>query len=207
MKIIETNNVIRLKIYTEIAKQMNAKFNKNRSKIQDEIRNLSRIALLSSNTYESLTSGELNVHFGFPVGTATYAVDTIVGLIVSKINLTHIQAKASSAGINSNLYINLYRGTQDILEIGQAYIETDKYNLPWLKWLLTEGDKIIISGYDIRLESGKGRSDGGIMVTNNSGVWRVPPEYAGTEDNNWITQTFSSPAYQQALESILSKYL
>lgn len=207
MKIIESNNAIKLKVYTELAKQMNAKFNKNRGTIQESIRNMSRIALVSSPTYNSLINGELNAQFGFPIGSASISVDKIISLIVGKINLTHLQAKAKSSGISSSLYVNLYRGTQDILETSEAYVDADEYQLPWLKWLLTAGDIIIISGYDIRLEEGKGRSGGGIMVQKNSGVWRVPPEFAGTEDDNWITQVFSSTAYQNELESILSKYL
>jgi len=207
MKIIESNNQIKLKIYTELAKEFNAKFNRNREKIQAEIRELASVALITSETFRSLVYGELNSHFGFNEGTASFSVNSIIALIVSKINMTYVQAKATVNGLNSGLYINLYRGTHSILESNEAYIQAENYNIPWLKWLLTEGDKIIVSGYNIKFEDGKGRSGWAIMIQDNSKSWRVPAEYSGVEDDNWITRSLQTSQFKEGLESILSKYL
>ena len=47
---------------------------------------------------------------------------------------------------------------------------------------------MIIMGYKY-VPSSDGRSGGGSM--EGGGSWRVPPQFSGTEDNNFITRALS----------------
>lgn len=60
--------------------------------------------------------------------------------------------------------------------------------LPWLSWLLTEGDNFIIVDFHYS-ESSIGRS-GYAGIMKKGGRWRVPPEYAGTISDNFLTDIF-----------------
>jgi len=73
------------------------------------------------------------------------------------------------------------------------FIITDKTReaLPWLKWLLERGDDIIIQNYFVKYDEfnpGVSRTGLAIMIKGQGKFFRIPPEYAGTEENNFITQ-------------------
>ena len=63
-------------------------------------------------------------------------------------------------------------------------------NIPWLDWLLTKGDQILISGFEFQPGSNLGRSRAGRMVESPMGNWRISPEFAGTKSDNFITRAF-----------------
>ena len=75
--------------------------------------------------------------------------------------------------------------------------------LDWLSWLLKEGDRIIVSSFDFDLEAGRGRT--GLGKMKKGGSWRVSPQYAGTEDDNFITRALGSRALQGSMASIIEK--
>jgi hypothetical protein len=50
------------------------------------------------------------------------------------------------------------------------------------------GDITIIRDYQVEIKPGAGRSGNSIMVSGGS--WRVPPEFSGTLQNNWLTRIF-----------------
>ena len=57
--------------------------------------------------------------------------------------------------------------------------------------MLTQGNATIITGYEYNAGTGLGRSGGGNM--KSGGAWRVPPEYAGTLDDNFVTRALRGP--------------
>ena len=85
------------------------------------------------------------------------------------------------------------------------YSKKDKttVNLDWLNWILTRGDEIIVSKFRFEPESGRGRTGRGRM--KKGGSWRVSPQYAGTEDDNFITRALSDKALQAKMASIIHK--
>jgi hypothetical protein len=40
------------------------------------------------------------------------------------------------------------------------------------------------------------------MFKNNAAIWRVPPEYAGTYSDNWLTRAILVDAYDFYLKEI-----
>ena len=89
----------------------------------------------------------------------------------------------------------------DILGLPAAYQEwTDATGttekgppLPWLEWLLLEGDQPIITNSYFSKSQGTGRTGlPGTMAENRGGKkgWRVPPAYSGIASANFITDIF-----------------
>ena len=68
--------------------------------------------------------------------------------------------------------------------------------LPRLKWLLTLGDKIIITEFEVEYKDGSGRS--GLASMSEGGTFRVNPSFSGTEENNFITRAFQGREKQIA---------
>jgi len=64
--------------------------------------------------------------------------------------------------------------------------------LEWLRWLLLEGGKVIVSDYEYRQGSKRGgsRTGLGIMIKRRGG-WKVPAAIAGIESDNFVTRALS----------------
>lgn len=148
------------------------------------------------------------------------------------LGLTSSQAESSSRDIaeavSSAVFINIKRVTHrnlsgvltiniqpddfsNVLSISEAVIRyhSDKYKktveLPWLDWLLTKGDTILVSGFDFQPTIGKGRSGAGSMVKDLIGDWRIKPAYAGTKEDNFITRALSDKNIQSKISKMIIK--
>lgn len=59
--------------------------------------------------------------------------------------------------------------------------------LPWLEWLLVEGNNVIISDYVVDKSGSLGRSGMPALMEPKKGkFWKVPKRYQGTRTNNFI---------------------
>ena len=97
-------------------------------------------------------------------------------------------------------------GLDNVLSVGGSTVnytstEGKQVTIPWLDWLLTEGDRILVSGFSLELGQGLGRSWGGRMVEAPIGSWRIEPQYAGTLTDNFVTRALA----EKKLESAISK--
>jgi hypothetical protein len=94
----------------------------------------------------------------------------------------------------------------DLISMGESVVVTEKgTDLNWLSWLLIDGDAIIISDYMfVAGPFDTSRTGMGIM-RQSGGAWRVPPEFAGQINNNWITRAIDAAASEidNTLQSIL----
>ena len=59
--------------------------------------------------------------------------------------------------------------------------------LEYMKWLLTLGDAVIVRDYEVRAGFPKNSRTGDKIMVKGGG-WRVPPEHAGSEGNNFLTR-------------------
>ena len=75
---------------------------------------------------------------------------------------------------------------------------------------MTEGDRIIIVGYHIKYDissAQKQNSQSGSAIMVKGGNWRVPPNFSGTLEDNWITRTFDVEKIKGLLNNIVEKNL
>ena len=92
----------------------------------------------------------------------------------------------------------------DAGDIPEAIKRVPNSKLNWLEWLLEKGDTPIIIGYRYSA-SDKGRTGGGIMKPG--GVFRIPPKFSGTEEENFIIRALVGEPQQQEIERIIRKAL
>jgi len=86
------------------------------------------------------------------------------------------------------MYLFIF-GFFNLLSLSSGVAATEKgANLRWLEWLLKEGDRIVVIGYRYQ-PSEDGRAGGGTMLSGSG--FRVPPQFSGTVEDNFITRAFS----------------
>jgi hypothetical protein len=79
-----------------------------------------------------------------------------------------------------------------VIGLDIAKINDKGYSLPWLQWLLFEGNEVLIKNYKVEFRPNpNSRSGLAIMKPSSSSSWRVPPEFVGSEENNWITRAIT----------------
>ena len=73
-----------------------------------------------------------------------------------------------------------------------SVIDDDGYVLPWLEWLLLEGQSIIVKNYEVLYTKSASSRSGMALMQPSKSSWRVPSQFAGTEKNNWTTRAINS---------------
>lgn len=155
--------------------------------------------------YSSLIGGKLMGEFGLP--DAASRLSNILSTIESGAIIQTKPISISGSQIKGSIKLQMVqKDFSDLLSLGDSSFTTEKgSNLQWLSWLLKEGDSIIIADYTFALGSfASSRTGMGIMRQFGGSSWRVPPEFAGTITNNWITRAIDSASsdIEKELESL-----
>lgn len=190
MKILETDSEIRQKILTALLEDVQNTFNKSIPKIKKEIQELVVDTIKNTPEYSSLVSGQLRLELGIPDASAK--IQELLNIWISNIEVEMKPFKINNMGLSGGFSINCIKSDfSDVLSSSAAQVEDNVrgYSLPWLNWLLLEGGKILVKDHIVVIgNSDFSRTGEAIMRTSTAGSWRVPPEFAGTADNNWITR-------------------
>ncbi len=168
--------------------------------IQADIQAKSKVFFETAPEALALINGPLDAHFGIPAGEAKSRVNTIIQTVVNNIEVTFTRITLSGSNFRGGFTVGaVIADFSDVLNLPVAHIVTDKgEDLPWLEWLLKKGNALIISEYKIQFGNYASsnrhlhsRSGKAIMVKSTGGIWRVPPQYAGTIRNNWLTHSIA----------------
>ncbi len=207
LRLTENNRAIEDKINVAIAIHVNSLLSKRKVKLKAQIQNYVGIWIRSQPEMLSLglDSGKpesLSGHFGLPYGTSAGAVSAIVNAVqMATRTEIHKLNKRLRGGIKFHFQPSHFA---NLLGLPQGHVTTKKgTDLHWMEWLLEKGRETIVVGYDYSPESGFGRSRNGVMT--EGGAWRVPPEFSGTESDNFITRAFLGR--ERELTSLFSRML
>jgi hypothetical protein len=192
LKLIDSPIQIQRNINRVLADHVNQMVIKGKGKLLSRVKPLIANWILEQPEVGSLldgSSGSLASQVGIPQGHNQSVVDHLVSSIVASTNIKiqPFDAKLTRGRLDLNFQPSDF---SNLLEAGFFEVLTKKgIKLEWLRWLLQEGSKPIIIGYEYVPSSGKGRSNSGTM---RAGVaWRIQPSFAGTPENNFITRAFS----------------
>ena len=182
--VLETQSEISTAILTAMIDPITKQIKNGAKELKRKIPLIIETAIKSQPEYNSLISGQLKDEFG--LAGAAQKIDSLIN-IWQKIEIDIQQPRIKGKQITGGITINAIRSDySDVLNLPAALQTTKKgQNLPWLDWLLIQGDKVIIKEYDLVV--GKGRAGNTIMRRNVAGKWSVPSSFAGTPNNNWIT--------------------
>ena len=189
-------------IVKEISKHVKRKALTMQTTITAETRKAVRIALVSTREYQSIVRGKLRAELGIP-----NADSRIIAVIDQWVNNISVTVKA---GTTPFLFIDIGMIKDDygdVLSLPQAqYTYKSKRGqgqIPWLRWLLLEGERRIINRYEFSSNPRGSRTGMGIMISKGRGFWQVPTEFSGTPVNNFATRALGKIGY--TIDKIVEK--
>ena len=206
IKLLESDNDIITKINKSIARRFNVLIKRRAKIVQNDIKRLIPSWISEQPEVISLnsdgTDGSLNAQFGLRPGQSAIVIADIINAISESIfvHITPVSPVNLSGGISFSIQPTDFK---NLISLSSGIVATEKLQqLHWLDWLLTEGDRVIIAGYEY-VPSDGGRSGGGTMILGRS--FRVEPSFSGTVDDNFVTRAFAGRDKQ--LANLLSKLL
>lgn len=155
--------------------------------ITDKIRTTVREGLVATPEYQSVVQGKLRAELGIPNSDVRIVsiVDTWVNNIIVKVKTSKNPFLFIEIGMIQDDY-------GDVLSLPAAqYTYSSKRGggtIPWLQWLLLEGDKRIVTKYEFSNNPRGSRTGRGIMIAKAKGSWQVPPQFSGTAVDNFATR-------------------
>jgi len=201
VNLTESARAIAVKINKALVQIFNKRIPKQAKTIEEQIRQLVSAALLSSPEIRSLSSGTLRIDFGLTQDPST----DIVNAITNSLSVRVQKAVASSSGIKGGVLITLQpTDYSNLFSLPVATQITEKgESLPWLEWLLTFGQQVIIADFGVSYGP-TGRTGGGSMKAG-AVPFKVNTQYAGTADRNFITKAVDQISPQ--IQNIIIKAL
>lgn len=199
MKILESDKAITKAINNIIAGQAENRLKNKKRAIRENIKTALTASLASSPEILSLSSGNLKTDFGLTDDPSDEIVSSVVSTIRLGINPVRSTGTKIKGGISLYIQPSSY---SNLLSLGISSQEIeDGGKLPWLHWLLTAGDRVLVADFGVVYKQGRGRSDGGYM-SNKSKPFRVDPFFSGVLEDNFVTRAIDR-AYPSFVTAII----
>lgn len=183
LKLLESDKIIQGRIYSSLAKEIQRHFASISGKIALAVKPILIASLSSSPEINSLSGGVLRADFGLTSDPSVSIINSVAGSIAVKSEKVKINGSRISGGFT------IYAQPKDYSNLLSLPIATQAIeggSLPWLKWLLTLGDTIIIGGFGVEYGP-HGRTGRARMIEDNR-PFKINSAFSGTIDDNFITR-------------------
>lgn len=201
----------------DFAEQLHIKAKAAKSLIKQDIKEFIYNELRNSPTARSLESGgNLAYNFGLTPPISAEVVEEICTRSADNIMLGYSKFRRAGLRIVGGFKLGIIKADySDVLKIHNTeYVSVNAKGesnpVQWLKWLLLEGDKIVVQNYGIIYKNSESSRSGAALMVKKRGPYRVPPEFSGTDNDNWLIREFSGikeSSFISCMESIFLKYL
>lgn len=172
-------------------------YNRIRNPVREIVKNTITNQLKVHPTYQAISSGQYNAHFGFYPETGESRMLVIVKAIVENLQVELVK-------IGRLIKMDAFLEYDQIYKLKEAKVYNDSRRakaglsepiLDWLEWLLESGGRVTVFDAHINIssihaDSPYSRSKEAIMI--RGGNWSVPAAIAGTISDNWITQSIKN---------------
>lgn len=208
IKLLEDSKTIQKSILKALLPQTINFMNKIVDEIKRELPIIVRDGIINSPEYTSILGGNLKYQFGLEDSVSK--LNGLINIWTNNIDIKYIRPSISNGQIKSKISANMIRADySDVLGTDYAKMNDTQrgYSLPWLQWLLLDGNQILISESIIVLgPNPNSRTGFAIMRPSQTGSWRVPSEFSGTSQDNWLTRTITdlSPQINNLLTRVLT---
>jgi hypothetical protein len=184
LSIITPNTKIQGDIKNAIVKKFdNTLLKKRIDNLNIELANFFYLKFLKSDTFISMLIGDLRGEFGFSDSYLNNIED-----ICAAISAVYLDYKVLKGKDFLKIIIGVHdKNDIDYEEVGVFTTEKGE-KIYWLYWLLTQGTTPVVPGYDVYPIQGAGRSHMAVMIKNDITSYSVDAQYAGTEEDNWVTR-------------------
>jgi hypothetical protein len=197
IKIMESDDDIRKQINAALVDQVTKRLAKSTRRIKDAIIPLVRGALLSSPEISSLKGGVLQAEFGLGSDPTAQIISAITGSL-------NVRLQRVNKNLDGGFTLEMQpTNFSNLLSLSSAEQQIVGGSIPWLSWLLTAGDSILIANFGVEFGS-YGRT-GRARMSGNFAPYKVHSSFSGTPDNNFITRAIEMISPQ--IKDIIRKEL
>ena len=202
MKIVTSNARMRALINKALAKEGEKLLKKASSNIRGKVKEVVRRAIATCPEMRELSSGTLKFDFGLTEDPSSAIANSVANS--TRVSVSKITSRGGSfrGGVKITVQPSTFSNLLS-LSVAEQAIEMGG-SIPWLRWLLTAGDAIIIGDFGVDYETGTGRS-GGATMSKSEKPFKINPLYSGDEQDNFVTRALD-PVLKE-ISSIVRKEL
>ncbi len=185
--IIESDSEFKSRVTKAIAEEANKKIPKSVPRIRSQVEPIISAALLASPEILSLQGGILRAEFGLEKDPSSEIVDAIISSL--KVQYVPVSSKNLSGGLRIVMQPSSF---ENLLSLGIAQQPIEGGSIPWLEWLLTLGDSIIIADFGVQFGAYPKSRTGDARMSQKFAPYKVNSAFSGTKDNNFITRAVAT---------------
>lgn len=188
-----------------IATSINDTITNSLPNIRGSVKKLVRSWVSAQPEIESLKSNSLGSLVGY-FGITNNPQQVVEAIIYAVSEATETRFVKYSSNFSGGLELRFQPlSFVNLLSLPEGHTIYNGGDLHWLEWLLRRGDRIIVANYQYNPITGIGRSGLGVMIPG--GAFRVPPQFSGTEDNNFITRALVGKPQEKQIAQLIQKVL
>ena len=206
LTLLESNSEIASAINKALLPDCNSFMTNSLNQIKNGLPSLIHQSIINTPEYNSLINGQLKYELGIP--DAETKVAGLLQIWSNNIIYTYNKPTITGNKIKSSFSANTIRvDFSDVLYTQYAEVQdfVDGYKLPWLQWLLLEGNKIIVKKQEVILGPSSRSRTGYALMKGSNKNWKVPSQFAGVESDNWITRAIDNA--ESSIQELLNKAL
>lgn len=196
VELITKAPTIALLIKDRIADKMNNSVTLSIPNIRSMVADLLKDSIRNSPEVNELLDGNLRHQLGATKDEVEATVDFLIDRLIATMKIDFKAFKKFGGKFGGYLEVAIFPQTliDELMAFPKASFLTKKgVKIPWMEWLLTLGDRIIVKKYDIDYLHTRGtRTGGASMKPTRVRGWRVPAGYSGTRTNNFITRALDN---------------
>lgn len=197
LKFRETNAEVVKRINTALAKEINQRIKKAVPVVKQRIMPIITTALATSPEISSIRNGILRLEFGLEDDPSS----ALVSAITQTLSVQPLFAQKNRGG--GFKIVMQPVGYENLLGRGFAEQEVRDGSIPWLKWLLTAGDSVIIADFGVEFGTFPNSRTGGATMDAKFAPYKVNSAFSGTANNNFITRSIAR--VRPEIEAILRR--
>jgi hypothetical protein len=191
LKLLESDPKVIKLINKALIDEINKRGRASAGKIQRQLAPVFTSALASSPEMDSVRGGILALEFGLESDPSS----TIVSAIVDSLRVRWVPVREPRfvGGLEVTMQPNDFA---NLLGLSVANQPIEGGSLPWLSWLLTLGDQIIITGYGVEFGSFPNTRTGQARMSEGFAPYKVNSAFSGTIEDNFITRAIARSSSQ-----------
>ena len=188
IKLLESNSKIRTLILEQIKTVIEQALIKATDDVADSVKLLIQNSLRQEPEYISLMSGTLKAEFGIPDSSS---IERVILAMTETLRIVSNPVTATTRGLSGVFSLTMMKSDNAggvIYDEIANVTDNQGQSLPWLEWLLLRNNQAIIKKYKVRFGSNQNSRSGLAIMVPSGDNWRVPPEFAGSQSDNWTTR-------------------
>jgi len=202
LKILDSVSKIEKNVLKAAEPEIKNLFQRAKPRIESGVKEIVVKALQKSPEIASLKDGTLRLDFGLVEDPS----DDIVYAVANSVHVLFKNFKFYKNSISNIMSIYIQPSDfNNLLSLPVSNTITERGEvLPWLEWLLTAGNAVVIAGYSVEYGNFKTSRTGG-AVMEPVGFFKVDSQFSGTAENNFITRAIEQ--YGEEINSLIKSSL